>query len=66
MIHSIHQKDFVKCRKMVNNLKREDLGMLHGLEKFKYYYFPRVVGIIPDHKSPITISKKDVIMSSQV
>ena len=43
-----------------SNIKREVLGILHGLEKFHHYCFGREVLIITDHKPLISMFKKDV------
>ena len=38
-----------------SNIEREALVILHGLEKFHYYCFTRVVLIITDHKPLVAI-----------
>ena len=45
-----------ECR--YSNIKREALGILHGLEKFHHYCFAREVLIITDHKPLVAIFKK--------
>ena len=45
-------------------MKREALGILHGLERFCNYFLPREVSIITDNKSPVAILK-DVVTLSQ-
>ena len=42
-----------------NNIEREILGILHGLEKFHHYLFTREEGIVTDHRPLIVIFKKD-------
>ena len=41
-----------------SNIKREALGILHGLEKYHHYCFAREVLIITDHKPLVAIFKK--------
>ena len=48
-----------------SNIEREALGILRGLEKFHHYCFPRDVLVITDHKSLVTIFKKDMVMLLQ-
>ena len=47
------------------NIKREALGILHGLEKIYYYYFAREVSIITNYKPLVAIFQKDVATLSQ-
>ena len=42
-----------------SNIKREVLGIQHGLEKFHHYCFGREVIVITGHKPPVAIFKKD-------
>ena len=53
-----------ECR--YRSIKREGLGILHGLEKFHHYCFAREVSIITDHKSLVAIFKKDIATLSQL
>ena len=48
-----------------SNIKREALGILHGLERFCHYYFAREVSIVTNHKHIVPIFKKDVATLSQ-
>ena len=41
-----------------SNIKREALGILHGLKKFHHYCFAREVYVINDHKPLVSIFKK--------
>ena len=41
-----------------SNIKREALGILHGLEKFHHYCFSREVLVITNHKPIVAIFKK--------
>ena len=43
-----------------SNIKREALGILHGLEKLCHYCFLKEVSIITNHKPLVAIFKKDV------
>ena len=43
-----------------SNIKREALGILHGLEKFHHYCFSEEVLIITEHKLLVSMFKKDV------
>ena len=40
-----------------SNIKREALGILHGLERFHHNYFAREVSIITDHELLVAIFK---------
>ena len=53
------------AEKRYNNIERETLGILHGLEKFHQYCFAREMSIITDHKPLVAIFKKDVTALSQ-
>ena len=48
-----------------SNIKREVLGILHGLEKFCHFCFAHEVNMIIDHKVLIAIFKKFVASLSQ-
>ena len=48
-----------------SNIEREELGILHSLEKFHHYCFGREILIITNHKPLMSIFKKDVAMLSQ-
>ena len=52
-----------ECR--YSNIKREALGILHGLEKSHHYCFTREVYIITNHKPLVAVFKKVVAMLSQ-
>ena len=41
-----------------SNIKREALGILHGLEKFHHYFLTHKVSVITDHNPPVAIFKK--------
>ena len=46
------------------NIKKEALGILHGLEKFHHSCFSHEVKVITDHKPLIAIFKKVVVSLS--
>ena len=48
-----------------SNIERKALGILHGLKKFHHYCFASEVHVITDHKSLVSIFKKDVATLSQ-
>ena len=52
-----------ECR--YTNIKREALGILHGLKTFHHYCFTREVSMITDYKCLIAIFKKDIVTLSQ-
>ena len=58
-------KNLSGAEKRCNNIEREALGILYGLEKFHHYCFAREMSIIADHKPLVTIFKKDVTTLSQ-
>ena len=43
-----------------SNIEREALGILHALEKFRYFVFGRPVTVITDHQPLVNILQKDV------
>ena len=43
------RKSLSAAEKRYSYIEREALGILHGLEKFHYYYFARVASIITNH-----------------
>ena len=51
-------KSLTNAEYRYNNIKREALGILNGLEKFHCYYFARDVSIRTDHKPLVSIFKK--------
>ena len=51
-------KHLTGAEQRYSNIKREALGILHGLEKFHHYCFGREVCIITDHKLLVSILKK--------
>ena len=48
-----------------SHIKREALGILHGLERFCHYCFAGEVSIITNHKPLVVILKKDAATLSQ-
>ena len=48
-----------------NNIEREALGILHGLEKFHYYSFSHEVNMITNYKSLVAMLKKDIVTPAQ-
>ena len=48
-----------------SNIDWEALGILHGLDRFHYDFFPMEVCIITDHKPLVAIISRDVGMPSQ-
>ena len=57
-------KSLPSAERRCSNIKREALGILHGLRKIHHYCFAREVSIIPDHRLLIAVFKKDVAMLS--
>ena len=51
-------KSLTGAEQRYSNIKREALGILHGLEKFHHYCFGREVLVITDHKPLIAMFKK--------
>ena len=58
-------KSLTSAEHRYSNIKREVLGILHGLKKFHHYCFAREVSIITDHKPLVEIFKKDIVTLSQ-
>ena len=58
-------KTITRAEKSYNNIEREVLGILYGLEKFHHHCFVREVNISMGHKPLITNFKKDVTTLSQ-
>ena len=58
-------KGLASAEQRYSNIKREALGILHGLKKFHHYCFAREVSIIINHKPLVAIFKKDVTTWSQ-
>ena len=58
-------KSLTSAEHRYNNIEREELGILHGLEMFPHYFFARDVTLITDHKPLVTIFKNDVAMLTQ-
>ena len=58
-------KSLTGAEQRYSNIKREALGILHGMEKFHHYCFGREVLIITDHKLLVSIYKQDVATLSQ-
>ena len=58
-------KSLTGAEQRYSNIKREALGILHGLEKFHHYCFHRQVIVITNHKPLVSIFKKDVATLSQ-
>ena len=63
---------FAFARKCLNsaeqrysNIKRGELGILHGVERFCHYCFARKVSIITNHKPLVAQFRKDVAMLLQ-
>ena len=48
------------AKQRYSNIECEVLGILHGLEKFHHYCFGREVLVITDHKTLVSMFKKDV------
>ena len=57
---SFASKSSTGAEQRYSNIKREALGILHGLEKFPHYCFGRGVLVITDQKPLVSIFKKDV------
>ena len=58
-------KGLTSAGQRYSSIIREELGILHALERFHYYCLVREVSIITDHKSLVAIFKKDVATMSQ-
>ena len=58
-------KSLTSTEQRYSNIKREALGILHGLERFCHYCFAREVSIITDHKPLVAVFKWDVVKLSQ-
>ena len=53
-------KSLTEAEQRCSNIKREALGILHGLEKIHHYCFGRKVLIITNHILLVSIFKKDL------
>ena len=51
-------KSLTSTETQYSNIKREALGILHGIDKFHPYCFTDEVSVITDHKPPVAIFKK--------
>ena len=58
-------KSLTSTETWYSNIEREDLGILHGLEKFHHYCFSHKVNVIPGHKLLVAIFNQDIISLSQ-
>ena len=58
-------KSLTSAEQRYSNIKREALGIRHGIEKFHHYCFVREVSRITDHKPLVAIFKKHVATLSQ-
>ena len=53
-------KSISSAKKRYSNIEKEELGILHGLEKLHHYCLVTQVSIITDHKPLLPIFKKDI------
>ena len=58
-------KSLTSMEQRYNNMEREALGILHGLERFHHYCFAREISIITDHKPLVAIFKTDAATLSK-
>ena len=58
-------KSLTSAEYRYSNIEREALGILHCLEKFHHYCFPREVNVIKGHNSLVAIFKKGIATLSQ-